>query len=217
MRDRGRNVFGMAVFALMCCAGSLMWATLEVAVQHHPLVAAAVFGGGYAMHRAVRKIRDRQPRPRLVGQRGLPALGPEPVQCLPLIERPDQTKVHRAWTRTVAGLPFTVGEITWDDNALSGSVMDWKGRGVFVVVKLPAPTEPMALRRPHRTIGTSHRLDFPAMHAAYEAGEIPPWTANDDRLFTFNPIRGQLRAGAVEVAVRRTLLVVRLLDLGREW
>ena len=82
------------------------------------------------------------------------------------------------------------------------------------MVRLPAPTGPMALRRPHRTIGTSHRLGFPAMHAAYEAGEIPSWTAKDDRLFTFNAIPGQLRAGAVQVAVQRTLLVVRLLDLG---
>ncbi|MDM4722390.1 hypothetical protein QTQ03_23410 [Micromonospora sp. WMMA1363] len=76
------------------------------------------------------------------------------------------------------------------------------------MVKQHAPTEPVALRGPHRTIGTSHRLDLPAMHAAYEAGEIPPWTVNDDCLFTFNAIPGQLRGDAVQVAVQPTMLVV---------
>jgi hypothetical protein len=214
MRDRVRYAFDVAAMVILCCAGSLMWATIKVAAQHYPLVAAAVFGGGYAMYRVVRRIRDRQTLHRLDADGWQPAPADQPWPWLPLSERPDQTKVHQAWTRTIDRLPLTVGEITWDDNALSGSVKGWKGRAVFVVVKLPAPTEPMALRRPHHTIGTSHRLDFPAMHTAYEAGEIPPWTAKDDRLFTFNEVPGQLRAGAVHVAVQRTLLVVRLLDLG---
>lgn len=215
MRERVRNAFGMTAFVLMCCAGSLVWATIKVAAHHYPLVAVAIGGGGYAAHRAVRKFRDRRTLHRLGAEGWQPAPADQPWPWLPLSERPDHIKVHRAWTRTVDRLPVTAGEITWDNNALSGSVKGWKGRGVFVLVKLPTPTEPMALHRPHRTIGTSHRLDIPAMHAAYEADEIPPWTAKDDHLFTFNAIPGQLRADAVQASVQRTLLVVRLLDLGR--
>ncbi|WP_091643858.1 hypothetical protein [Micromonospora pallida] len=208
------NAFFLAALVLMCCAGSLTLGTAKVMAQQHPMVAVAVVGGGYAVRLAVREIRDRQTLHRLGAEGWQPVPADQPWPWLPLCERPDQTRVRRAWTRTVDRLPLTVGEITWDGNALSGSVRGWKGRGVFVVVKLPAPTEPMALRRPHRTIGTSHRLDSPAMHAAYEADEIPPWTAQDDHLFTFHAFPGQLRADAVQVAVQRTLLVVRLLDLG---
>lgn len=213
MKQRVRHAAGMVAITLMCCAGTLIWAVLEVAAREYPLAAAAVIGGSVATHRAAGKLGDWRTLRRLAAAGWQPAPADQPWPWLPLVERPDQTTVHRAWTRTVDRLPLTVGEITWDDNALSGSVKGWAGRGVFVVVKLPAPTEPMALRRPHRTIGTSHRLELPAMHAAYEAGDIPPWTAKDDHLFTFDAIPGQLRAGAVESAVQRTLRVVRLLGL----
>jgi hypothetical protein len=214
MRARVRDAAGLIALIIVCGGGSLVVATFKVAAQQFPLVFLAMLGGGLVAGPAVRTIRDRQTRRRLAadGWRPVPAAQPWPWQ--PLLERPDQTTVHRAWARTVDGLPLAAGEISWDDNALNGSVTGWAGRGVFVVVKLPAPTEPMALRRPHRTIGASHRLDFPAMRAAFEAGEIPPWTARDDRLFTFEAIPGQLRAGQIQEAVRRTLLVVRLLDLG---
>jgi hypothetical protein len=214
MRARVRDAAATIAFLLVCCGGSLILAALKVAAQHFPLVMAAAVAVGVSVRRAVRKLRDREALRQLAAEGWEPAATDQPWPWLELLERPGQTEVHRAWTRTVDGLPLTAGEITWDDNALNGSVQGWTGRGVFVVVELPAPTEPMALRRPHRTIGSSHRLGFPAMLAAYEAGEIPPWTAKDDRLFTFNAIPDQLRAGAIPEAVERTLLVVRLLDLG---
>jgi hypothetical protein len=214
MRARVRDAAGLIALILVCGGGSLVIATVKVAAQQFPLVFLAILGGGLVARPAVRTVRERLTRRRLAteGWQPVPARQPWPWQ--PLLERPDQTTVHRAWTRIVDGLPLAAGEISWDDNALNGSVKGWAGRGVFVVVKLPAPTEPMALRRPNRTIGTSHRLDFPAMRAAFEAGEIPPWTARDDRLFTFEAIPGQLRATEIKEAVRRALLVVRLLDLG---
>jgi hypothetical protein len=160
------------------------------------------------------RISDRRTRRRLgaEGWQSVPADQPWP--WLPLIEPPGKATVRVALTRTVDRLPVTVGEIAWDGNALAGAVKGYGGQGVFVVVELPAPTGSMALRRSGRTIGTSHRLDFPAMRAAFEAGEIPPWTAAGDRLFTFTATGDRLRVAAAQEAVRRTLLVVRLLDLG---
>lgn len=214
MRARVREAAGVVAFTLMCGAGLLMLTVIKVALREAPHVAVSVVGAGVTMYWAIRKIRGWHTLRRLRAEGWQPARADQPWPWLTLIERPDHTRVHRAWARIVDGLALTVGEISWDGNALSGSVKGWKGRGVVVVVNLPTPVEPMALRRPHRTIGTSHRLGFPAMHAAYEAGEIPPWTVKDDRLFTFNAMPGQLRADIVQVAVQRTLLVVRLLDLG---
>lgn len=191
-------------------------AAIQVAAQEFPLVAVCIVGAGLATYATIRKIRDRRAVRRLGAQGWQSAPAGQSWPWLPLLARPGATRVLRAWSRTVDGLPVTAGELTWDDNVLDGSVEGWRGRGVFVVVRLPAPTEPMALRRPHRTVGTSHRLESPALHAAYAAGEIPPWTAKDDCLFTFTAFQGQLRADALEAAVRRTLLVVRLLDLGPE-
>lgn len=207
-----RNAGCLVALLLACCVVAL----IQVAAQEYPLVAVGVAGAGLAAYGAFRKIRDWQALRRLEAQGWQSAPAGQPWPWLPLLVRPGATRVLRAWARTVDGLPVTAGELTWDDNVLDGSVEGWQGRGVFVVVRLPAPTEPMALRRPHRTIGTSHRLEFPALHAAYAAGEIPPWTAKDDCLFTFTAFQGQLRADALEAAVRRTLLVVRLLDLGPE-
>jgi hypothetical protein len=213
MRERFNNVAIAIALVLACCAGSLMVATVKVIAQEHLFISACVALVGFAVYRTVRAVRDRRTLRVLAdeGWRSVPAEQPWP--WLPLIEHPDRTMVYRAWSRTVDRLPVTVGELTWNENALVGSVKQWRGRGVFVMVELPAPTEPMA-QRLHRTIGTSHRLDFPALRAAYEAGEIPPWTAADDRLYTFNPIPDRLRADRIQEAVRRTLLVVRLLDLG---
>lgn len=213
MGARVRDAVGTVLIVLICCTGVLMLATVKVLAREYPLAAVGIGGCGFAAHRAIREIRDWQTRRQLRAEKWQPIPADQPWPWLPLLVRPDHATVRRAWTGTVDRLPVTVGEISWDDNALSGAVTSWKGRGVCVVVTLPTPTEPMALRLPDRPIGTSPRLDFPAMRAAYDAGEIPPWTVADDRLFTFNAIPGQLRAGAVQAAVRRTLLVVRLLDL----
>jgi hypothetical protein len=122
--------------------------------------------------------------------------------------------VDRAWQSMIDDLPVTAGELHWDANALDGAVVGWAGRGVFVVVHLPVATEPMAMRRPHRTIGTSHRLDRPELHDAYENGDLPPWTARDRSLFTFEAFDGRLDPVALDRLVLRTLRIVDLLDLG---
>jgi hypothetical protein len=46
------------------------------------------------------------------------------------------------------------------------------------------------------------------------SGDVPPWTAIDSDLFAFVPVRRPVTPDAVEDAVRRTLRVVALLDLG---
>lgn len=132
-----------------------------------------------------------------------------------LLQTPDSVVVDRAWQSMVDDhLLITAGELHWSDNALGGAVDGWVGRGVFVVVHLPVETEPMGIRRPHRTIGTSHRLDLPALNDAFENGEIPPFTAIDRSLFTFEALEGSLRPEAVDSLIRRTLRCVHLLDLG---
>lgn len=206
MRNRVQ-VAGLLVALTLGCCGMIVIKAV------YPLwwlgLLCLVFAGSSARDR----IGDRRTRRRLEAEGWQPVPTDRPWPWLPLIERPGQTTVSLAWTRTVDRLPVAVGEIAWEGDALAGAVKGYAGRGVFVVVELPSPTEPMALRR-HRTIGTSHRLDFPAMREAFEAGEIPPWTAADDHLFTFTAIPDRLRGDAVREAVRRTLLVVRLLDLG---
>ncbi|MFI6073593.1 hypothetical protein ACIA5C_18650 [Actinoplanes sp. NPDC051343] len=122
--------------------------------------------------------------------------------------------VKWAWQSLVDGLLITVGEAKWDDNALDGAVVGWAGKGVFVEVQLPVATEPMGIRRPHRTIGTSHRLDLPALHDAFENGEIPPFTTRDRSLFTFEAFEGRLSPASFDRLIERTLRIVRLLDLG---
>jgi hypothetical protein len=113
------------------------------------------------------------------------------------------------------GLLITVGEIRWSDDALSGAVEGWAGKGVFVEVRLPVVTEPMGIRRPNRTIGTSLRLDRPALRDAFENGEIPPFAALDRSLFTFEASKAErLAPEALDSLLERTQLIVRLLDLG---
>jgi hypothetical protein len=71
------------------------------------------------------------------------------------------------------------------------------------------------MRRPHRTIGTSHRLDRPAPKDAFESGEIPPIAAPDRSLFTFEASKVErLAPESLDSLLERTQLIVRLLDLG---
>jgi hypothetical protein len=132
-----------------------------------------------------------------------------------LLRDPDTVTVERAWQSMVDGLLITVGELRWSDNALSGAVEGWAGKGVFVEVGLPVATEPMGMRRPNRTIGTSHRLDRPALMDAFENGEIPPFAALDRSLFTFEASQAErLAPESLDSLLERTRRIVRLLDLG---
>jgi hypothetical protein len=89
-------------------------------------------------------------------------------------------------------------------------IEEWVTAGTWI----PVPTEPMSLRRPHRTLGSSHRLDRPALHDAFENGEIPPWTAREQSLFTFEAVKGRLHPSSLDSLLLRTLRIVDLLDLG---
>ena len=133
-----------------------------------------------------------------------------------LLRDPSLVTVKRYWTRAVDGLPVTVGEIDWRDNAFAGGVNKWDGPGLCVVVQLPQPTEAMAMRRILTPVGTSHRLGLPAMIAAFVAQEIPPWTADGDELFIVEAYDDWLTPEKIERSVRRALLTVRLLDLGAD-
>jgi hypothetical protein len=132
-----------------------------------------------------------------------------------LLRDPSTVTVKRAWQSMTDDLLITVGEARWSDNALFGAVTGWAGKAVFVEIQLPVASEPMGLHRPHRTIGTSHRLDLPALHDAFENGEIPPFTVNDRSLFTFEAFTDQrLTPETLDSLRDRTQRIVRLLDLG---
>ncbi|GIM92234.1 hypothetical protein [Paractinoplanes toevensis] len=128
--------------------------------------------------------------------------------------RQGRVRVRRAWTREVDGFPVVAGELHWTGNALAGAVTGDKGRGVFVVVRLPLTVPSMALRPPSGFVGDSFRLDRPELRAAYVAGELPAWTARGDELFTVEQRHGWVWPETTEAAIRRALRTVTLLDLG---
>jgi hypothetical protein len=208
--------FGM--LAVFCGGVTVAQVAMRLLLGHFPVptygVAAAAITTGVTIHRK----RDRDARRRVemwVVAGDWDPTGPSLYwPWVPLLRKLGTVQVLRAWAGPVDGLPVTVGELKWDENALDGAVVGWKGQGVFVVVRLPVPTEPMAMRRPHRTLGDSHRLDRPALHDAYEDGRIPPWTARDQDVFTFQAIKGRLAPHDLDDLIRRTLLIVGLLDLG---
>lgn len=122
--------------------------------------------------------------------------------------------VERAWTGERDGFPVTVGQVRWSGCAFAGAVLTGRGKGVFVVVRLPLPVPGMAMRFPYRFIGDSHRLESPALGEAFGKGEIPPWTVSGDQLFTVEERLGWTTPEAMELAIGRALRVVQLLDLG---
>ncbi|MCO8273139.1 hypothetical protein M1L60_21330 [Actinoplanes sp. TRM 88003] len=123
-------------------------------------------------------------------------------------------KVPRAWQREIDGLPVTFGEIRWRNHDFDGTVPRRKGKGAFVVVRLPHPQPSMVLRHTFEPVGDSPRLDQPALFEAYVAGEIGPWAVRGDELFTVEPRDVWLDPQIADQAVRRALRTVQLLDLG---
>jgi hypothetical protein len=123
-------------------------------------------------------------------------------------------KVRRAWERRIDGLPVTFGELRWKGNAFAGMVLLHGGSGAFVIVRLPLPSPPMALRHAFEPVGGSPRLDQPALREAYLAGDIPTWTVRDDELYTIEARDAWFDPAMADEAVRRALHIVRLLDLG---
>ena len=125
-----------------------------------------------------------------------------------------RVKVRRAWQREIDGLPVTFGELSWKNTDFAGTASQHKGKGAFVIVRLPQTQPPMALRHAFEPVGDSPRLEQPALLAAYLAGEIGPWTVRDNELFTIEPRDAWLDPDMADQAVRRALRAVQLLDLG---
>ncbi|WP_250033394.1 hypothetical protein [Paractinoplanes maris] len=124
------------------------------------------------------------------------------------------SRVTQAWSGDIEGLAVTFGEIRWWGGAFAGAVVDRDNRGTFVVVGLPQTQPPMATRLPYSFIGDSPRLEHAALRDAFRIMEIPPFTVRDTVLFTVEPRQSAFEPGEVYRAVRRALLVVRLLDVG---
>lgn len=124
------------------------------------------------------------------------------------------SQVNSAWSGDIEGLPVTFGEVTWSGGAFSGAVVDRDGRGTFVVVGLPQTQPPMAARFPDTYVGDSPRLEQPTLRHAFRTMEIPPFTVRDAVVFTVEPRVSGFEPGEVYRAIRRALLVVRLLDIG---
>jgi hypothetical protein len=151
----------------------------------------------------------------------------------PLILAPDMVTVESAFDGELAGLPATIGELSWIDNGLGGAVDRWSGRGIFTVVRLPGSPPDFAVRRyrtAHRQrVGEDEfrrrfrtipidtvnvpRLDQEALRKAHVNGEIPPWTLLEGELFAVVSIDRMATPAAMESAASQTLRVVELIGL----
>nr|WP_221377782.1 hypothetical protein [Actinoplanes polyasparticus] len=123
-------------------------------------------------------------------------------------------KVRRAWQREIDGLPVTFGELSWKNTDFDGTASQHRGKGAFVIVRLPQTQPPMTLRHTFEPVGDSPRLEQPALLEAYLAGEIGPWAVRNNELFTIEPRDAWLDPDMADQAVRRALRAVQLLDLG---
>ncbi|MCY1145329.1 hypothetical protein OWR29_45635 [Actinoplanes sp. Pm04-4] len=195
-------------------SGAAVVLLVAVGYRYFCTVALALVLAAYCAHKVRRAMSLR------AMARWAAAMGCFPVEPA-TIEWPWQnlhlqgsSKVTYAWTGDIEGLPVTFGEVRWSGNAFGGAVLDRDGKGTFVVVGLPCEQPPMAIRLPYTVIGDSPRLEQPALRHAFSIMEIPPFTVRDTELFTVEPREHALNPGAAYRAVRRALLVVRLLDIG---
>ncbi len=147
------------------------------------------------------------------------------------IRAPDMVTVISAFDSEIAGLPVTVGELSWTDNGLGDATDRWKGRGIFTVVRLPGSLPDFAVRR-HRTVdrqrdgedefgrrfrtilndtGNAGRLDSEEVRRAHVNSEIPPWTLLGGELFTIVSMDKPATPAAMESAATDALRVVELI------
>jgi hypothetical protein len=147
------------------------------------------------------------------------------------IRAPDMVTVMSAFDRELAGLPVTVGELSWIDEGLGDATDSWRGRGIFTVVRLPGSPPDFAVRsyrtvyrrragedefrRRFRTIFddtvNAERLDHEELRKAHVNNEIPPWTLLDGELFTIVSTDKTATPAAMESAASDTLRVVELI------
>ncbi|MEV4276587.1 hypothetical protein [Actinoplanes xinjiangensis] len=125
-------------------------------------------------------------------------------------------RVRRAWSFTAGGLPVTAGDVRWTGRAFGGATDDADGQGVVVVIHLRGPVPSMAYHVPFERIGDSPLLDRTELRKAFLTRRIPPWTVRERCLYTVEPANGSVTPALIDSAVRRALVVARLLDLTGE-
>lgn len=125
-------------------------------------------------------------------------------------------RVRQAWSFTAGGFPVTAGEVRWTGRGFGGATDDTDGRGVFVVVHLPVPVPSMAYHVPFERVGDSPLLDRAELRKAFLTRRIPPWTVREQCLFTVEPAYEGVTPALIGSAVRRALLVAKLLELTAE-
>lgn len=219
IRENLVELLGVVVlFAALCCALTVPRVIFGSLFQSYPLpaflISFAVLAGIIVTARTRLRTTRRRVAAWVAAGRWIPVPVDRAWPWTSLVFDTGSVVVKQAWQSIIDDLTVTAGELRWDQNALDGAVDTPAGTGVFVEVHLPVETEPMGMRRPHRTIGTSHRLDRPDLNDAFENGEVPPFTAQGRSLFTFEAFRGQLRPEAIDSLIQRTLRLVGLLDLG---
>ncbi|WP_250007072.1 hypothetical protein [Actinoplanes sp. M2I2] len=168
-----------------------------------------VVGGPYLLARS----RDRRRLRRWAAHREWSPIDPDDRQW-PWPAQRGQVKVRQAWQRVTDGLPVTFAEVRWKGGAFAGMVLQPKGSGAVVVVRLPQPGPAMALHHAFQPVGDSPRLEQPALLEAYLAGDIPTWTVRGDELYTVEARDAWVSPELADQVVRGALRAVHLLDLG---
>jgi hypothetical protein len=231
----------LAVIAFVCGGGVAVLAALSALGGHLPGVALLVVPGTLLVGRTVRRrqrlrraVRARGELAEWAGPAGwtaVPVAGDRGWPWTGLQVAPDVAVVLSAYTKRVVVFPVTVGEIRWHNRGLGTTVERAAGSGLFVLVVLPQPVESMAVRcypdparrragedefrRRFETRGfDSYRLDSSELRAAHVNGDVPLWTVIGRDLFAFVPLSRPPTPDAVDLAVQRTLRVVRLMEFG---
>jgi hypothetical protein len=231
----------LAVIALVCGGGVAVLAALAALSGYLPGVAILAVPGtlvvGHvvrARRRVRRAVRARRELAAWAGPAGwtsIPVAADRPWPWTGLQVAPDVAVVLSAYTRRVGAFPVTVGEIRWHNRGLGTTVEPAAGSGLFVLVELPQPLPSMAVRcypalsrrrpgedefrRRFETRGfDSYRLDDPEFRAAHVNGDVPLWTVIGRDLFAFVPLDRPATPAAVDLAMERTLRVVRLMEFG---
>jgi hypothetical protein len=230
-----------AVLLLICGGGVAALAALSVVSGYLPGLALLVVPGtliaGYVVRDrlrvrgAIRARRELAEWARPAGWTAVPVAGDRGWPWTGLQVAPDVAVVLSAYTKRIVAFPVTVGEIRWHNRGLGTTVEDAAGSGLFVLVELPQALESMAVRcypdLARRRPGEdefrrrfelrgfdSYRLDNPELRAAHLNGDVPLWTVIGRDLFAFVPLDGPATPDAVDLAVERTLRVVRLMEFG---
>ncbi|GIH19676.1 hypothetical protein [Rugosimonospora africana] len=141
-----------------------------------------------------------------------------------------------ALSKTVDGLPVTVGEVTWAPGRMLDVAGAAKGHGFFAVLRLPRRYTRLGVHRklnPHRlqpgqdefarsfwTICTDAELAVshigPDIKAAHVAGNLPDWMLVNDELYVVARGAGPLKPSVATDLTRQVCRIADLLRLTRD-